>query len=297
MTKILAALLMVFLASCANITKDEVIDANQNLTRDDYRALRERATTETPPPIPDIKPIADDAPSALDDKTVSLSLTPDVPLKDVLMDLAQQAGLDLSLHPRVSGGISLNVNDQPLGLVLDRICELANLRWYDDNGFLHIEPDTPYWQNYALHYPSLSRNTESEVSIATNVFNDDVARQTNSTNSSRDISENNSRARVKSVAENNFWGEIEKSLGQILESDSDSDADSKSTSAKYTVNKQSGSVSVYGNQKVQNEVAVYLDDIQKKVGTQVLIDARIVEVELNENYRSGINWRTLLDNE
>lgn len=302
------------LAGCGVLMGEPPADGN--LTREDYRALRERHDdllaegTLQEPPIPPL--VAAPAPqpavaAALPAKLVSITVTDQVALRDVLVDLAREAGANLELDPRIEGGIIFSAKDQPFDEVLERICDLAGLRYRAEGKYLRIELDEPYMFTYRLDYPSLSRRTESEVSIATNVFDSDVGSgnngNSNANGNGNTGNDNNSLARVRSVADADFWGEVEKTVGNILASTGRSKpllaraesagAGGAATKADFTLNRQAGIVSVYGTGRQHRAIKDYLQQLQHGANAQVLIEARIVEVELSEKYRSGINWRTL----
>lgn len=61
-------------------------------------------------------------------------------------------------------------------------------------------------------------------------------------------------------------------------------------SSSYSINRYSGVLSVYGNENQQRAVAAYLSKLQKFITTQVLIEAKIIEVDLMDEYKGGINW-------
>lgn len=60
----------------------------------------------------------------------------------------------------------------------------------------------------------------------------------------------------------------------------------------YSINKQAGIVSVYANERLHRQIASYLDELRRSTSSQVLIEAKILEVALNDEYLSGINWQT-----
>ena len=63
-----------------------------------------------------------------------------------------------------------------------------------------------------------------------------------------------------------------------------------SHSSYYTINKQAGIISVMANHRRHKEVKKYLDHVNRSVSTQVLIEAKIVQVKLKDEFQSGINW-------
>jgi general secretion pathway protein D len=286
------------------------IDPAGGLSREDYLALRQRQPQEEngvskkAPAIPPIPKIPDgDADAAADsplNKLVSVTVTDSVPVRDVLMELVRKTGANLELDPRVQGSVILTARDQPFEQVLKRICDLANLRYTADDQFIHIEPDDPYQKSYRLDYLSLSRKTSSDTSIATNVFDVDLSTNgslsgpggASSGNRSSTAAENNSTAKVSGTSEADFWAETEKSVAQILGSGD------RKTGGKvnYSINKQAGIVTVYGDQKQQNAIAAYFVELRRKASAQVLIDARIIEVELDDEFKSGIDWNGVFKN-
>ncbi|PZP54292.1 MAG: type II and III secretion system family protein [Micavibrio aeruginosavorus] len=58
----------------------------------------------------------------------------------------------------------------------------------------------------------------------------------------------------------------------------------------YSINKQAGLISVYATQKAHNQIATYLDLMRKAVTSQVLIEAKVLEVELSDEFSYGIDW-------
>ncbi|MDD3030184.1 MAG: secretin N-terminal domain-containing protein [Alphaproteobacteria bacterium] len=268
------------------------------LTREDYMALRNRrpidppanektlATPLTPeiPPIPKL-PGEDEALTSLDDplnKLVSVSVSDSVPVRDLLMELIKKTGANLELDPRVHGNVILTAHDQPFRQVLERLCALADLRYTVEGAFLHIEPDEPYQKAYRLDYLSLVRNTESNTSVTTNVFDVDIGTNSSGARTTSSSAENNSTAKVEGKSRADLWAETEKSIAQIL-------GDTKKKT-RYSIDTQAGIISIFATDKQHKAVTAYLDTLRRKASAQVLIDARILEVELDETYQSGIDW-------
>ncbi len=283
----------------------EAIDPAGGMSRADYVALRDRRAPETkeadkkaesPPPIPkmpdeEVKTPPKNSPLF---KRVSVAITDSVPVRDVLLELVQKAGVNLELDPRVRGNVIVTAHDQPFIEVLKRICALANLRYAIDGAFLHIGPDEPYQKSYHLDYPSLIRRASSDTTISTNVFDVDVGTGSSSNNANRSASsaENNSTSRVSGTSDADFWAEADRSIAQIL------GAGDKKGNAKtsFSIDKQAGILTVFASQKQQNAIEKYITELRRKISAQVLIDARIIEVELNDDFQSGIDWTGVFKN-
>ena len=61
----------------------------------------------------------------------------------------------------------------------------------------------------------------------------------------------------------------------------------------YSINRQAGLVSVFANERTQKKIRSYLEALRKAVNSQVLIEAKVFEVELSDEFANGIQWDTL----
>ncbi len=139
------------------------------------------------PPIPTLEaslPQPASPPPLAHDRLVSLTVTDKVPLRDVLLELARDAQINVEIDPRVKGGVIFSAYGQPFDEVLRRLCALGGLRARMDGTFVRVEPDTPYQKSYPLDYLSLARRVTSQTDIATNVFDVNVASGSGSSNAS-----------------------------------------------------------------------------------------------------------------
>ncbi len=314
------------------------IDPAGNLTRKDYLFLRHRgdaakdkeapsdtdpektespepptaapeATPPAPAPAAPVQKAPEASANALSDKHVSLTVTEGTPLRDVLLELARGAHVNMQIDPRITGSLIFTAADQPFRDVLKQLCDQANLRIRQNGAFIKVELDTPYVKSYPVDFPSFTRRTSSEVSIATNVFDADVTSGGggNSTTGSRSgsTSNNNSTAKIAGQSDTDFWADLDKSLTRLLAAnksqplmitEASKSRDSRQQElfeASYTIDKQAGLVTVTGTDKQQRAVDNYLKRLRDKAMAQVLIEARIVEVELTDGFQSGINWQAV----
>jgi general secretion pathway protein D len=61
--------------------------------------------------------------------------------------------------------------------------------------------------------------------------------------------------------------------------------------ATFAVSKQSGTVSVFASDRQQKLVKKFIDEFRKRVMTQVLIETKVLQVELSDEYATGIDWK------
>jgi len=62
------------------------------------------------------------------------------------------------------------------------------------------------------------------------------------------------------------------------------------------VNAEAGVIAVRAMPKELSDVAKFLKKIQNTASRQVILEAKIIEVDLNNDYQAGINWSSVLKN-
>ena len=289
--------------------------------------------------IPALQPyVASGAASMKTMPLVSISVNQSVPLRDVLFELAQQADYDLELDPRIRGSIIFTARERPFDQVVERISEMAGLRYKFKEDVLRVELDTPYNKTYKIDYLSYIRTNTGSIRNNVSVVSGDGA-------------DSGSAFEASTTSEADFWAELDGGLQQILggaetslrtkrdpritaaEQNADVAAVSPETNedgetqvqvqapqavlrvdslplededeqngnnnqndepkTSFSINKQAGIVNVYASEKQQKEVQDYLELVRRSVTSQVLIEAKILEVSLNDQYATGIDWRAM----
>ena len=215
------------------------------------------------------------------EKKVSLVINESLPLKSVLYEIAKKLDINIQIDPAIDSNIIFMANNKPFIEVVDAICDIADLRYTIQNDFLKIVKDLPYSQSYDVQFLNLSRDSENKIAIATEV---NGSKNNNNTNNE---SNSTSDSTVTFKAKSEFWDDLGKGIGIILSSDSKN---------KYSINKQSGIITIYANSKTQKDIKCYIDQIKEANNSQVLIEAKIIEVVLKNEYKRGINWNLLLQN-
>lgn len=299
-------------------------DRSNNMDAQDYRdalaqRLPEADKAKAGGDVPALQPyIASPASSGKSMPLVSVTVNQDVPLRDVLYELAHQADYDVELDPRISGSIIFTARNRPLDEVVDRISEIAGLRYKFNDDMMRVELDTPYHESYKINYLAYVRTNESSVGNNISVVSGEGA-------------DTGSSFKAMSKSEADFWGELDANLNQLLGGAEAQAALITPTSApsagsappplqpavgdvmpfaiepaagqpmttpletptRFSVNRQAGIISVFAPQRQQKRIAQYLDDLKRSVTSQVLIEAKVLEVSLNDEFSAGIDWSTI----
>jgi MSHA type pilus biogenesis protein MshL len=218
----------------------------------------------------------------------------DVPVKELLFALARDAAVNVDVHPQVEGLITMNAIDQTLAQILDRITRQVDVRYEQHSDTLVIVPDTPFLRTYQVDYVNLSREITNEFNISTQISNASIAGAQAAGGSS---DENNSKTEIKSTSNNDFWGTLRQSITSMLEdpnSDTVIDSAAGESNAYVIVNAETGVMMVRATARQHELVAEYLNQVLTSARRQVMIQATIVEVQLNDRYRAGIDFSRLI---
>lgn len=269
------------LISCDNLYKDPI---GKQINRCDFKCFTEPIFE--PVFLDDPEEETYEAPKYSKNfyKNISCNVTTDMPINDVIINLAKQADISACISNNVSGKITLFVQNKKFIELLDDICDTCNLRYKINGNSITVENDTPYLETYDLQFLNISRESKGEIATANDVFsNMDMSQDSHGNNVKNNKIDNGSNSSLKGTGKNDFWAELEASIKTIIEAKSDKSSD-------ISIHKQGGLISVIANSKKQKAIKKYIDKLKKTTETQVLIEAKILEVSLKDEYRGGINW-------
>lgn len=133
-------------------------------------------------------------------------------VQDLLFAIARDAKLNVSIHPGISGNVTMSVLDQTLTEILDIIGKQVDMRYELNGKMLSISQDMPYLKIYRIDYPNIARTSQSSVSISTN-----IASTGGGPGMSTAATGNNaSDSTIKNTANNQFWETLVNNLREIL---------------------------------------------------------------------------------
>ncbi|MGR8946413.1 MAG: pilus (MSHA type) biogenesis protein MshL [Gammaproteobacteria bacterium] len=240
------------------------------------------------PYIPPPQPIADS-----ERYTVVVN---NVPVRELLFALARDAEVNVDIDNGIDGSVTLNAIDQTLPQILDRVARQVAIRYEIDGDNVFVSPDKPYLRNYQVGYVNLSRDVDTEVNVATKVATTGEGTRNNQGGGGGSSSggSNTSETRLTTKSYNRFWETLYDNISAIL---GDTEANTDNLSDKVIVNAEAGIVSVRATDAEHGLVQEFIDLVLTNARRQVLIEATIVEVTLNDQYQAGVDWRVLLNDD
>lgn len=226
-------------------------------------------------------------------KTAAAKLEPrfdlvinNAPTNQVLMGIVSGTRYSMLVHPDVNGQISVNLKDVTVFEALDAIRELYGYEYKVEGNRIFIEPQTIQTRVFQVNYivgqrsgASESRVTSSSVSNVGSQ-NSGTTSTTGSTGNSVSSSQLVSSS-IKTSSDTDFWKDLAESLNAMIGNEG---------GKKVIINSQSGLIMVRAMPADIRNVENFLRLMQLNIERQVILEAKILNVELNENSQTGVNW-------
>lgn len=208
----------------------------------------------------------------------SFDLVSETKPTEALNLLIRHFGLPLTLDPllETSSGLTYYAHRKPLFQIIEDLCRLCQWRFVLTPEGCHLMPDKPYLETYNVQFLLGSRKTNNQVAIGTELLSGN--RETNPSSDANTTT-------VKTEMNSDFWTELEENLKVMLQPSTP-----EALPGRYSLHKYAGLLTLCGTQNQHQLVKQYIERLQKLISTQVLIEAKIVEVELFKEYNQGIDW-------
>nr|WP_315398989.1 pilus (MSHA type) biogenesis protein MshL [uncultured Duganella sp.] len=227
-----------------------------------------------------------------------------VPVQQFFNSIVAGTRYNMLINPEVSGTITANLKDVTLVEALDAVRELYGYDYKIEGNRISIRPLTMQTKMFKVNYLTAIRKGVSSLRVSStsvaNAGTSNSGSQNNSGNNNNSNGNDNSgnngnngntpggnqtqrdAANVQTTSGSDFWLELKTALEAIIETGKDG--------RSVTISPQSGVIVIRAMPDELRNVDQYLRATQLSVDRQVILEAKILEVELNSNFQSGINW-------
>ena len=210
--------------------------------------------------------------------------------KQVFTAIVSGTRYSMLLHPDVSGSISLNLKDVTVFEALEAIREMYGYDYKLDGTRIYILPLTLQTRIFQVNYLTGSRAGTSTLRVTSGSVSDSSTGSTTgtaatTTTGSTTHSVDSSKVTMTSSAD--FWTELSQSLQAIV---------GNNKGRSVVISPMSGVIVVRAMPDELKNVTAYLKASQISIERQVILEAKIVEVQLNDSFQSGVNWGAFKNN-
>ncbi|MGL6356233.1 pilus (MSHA type) biogenesis protein MshL [Aeromonas veronii] len=223
----------------------------------------------------------------------------DVEAVEFFGSLFKGSRYSVAVHPGVAGLVSVELKDVTLPEVLAVVGDMYGFDVQRKGNVFHIYPAGLRTETIPVNYLMMSRRGLSRTSVSTGgvTANDsnnssdssfDSASNnnsgSNSSTSSNSSGDNNNGTRIETDTNSDYWTDLRDSL-QTLIGTGDGRA--------VITSPQAGLVTIRAYPKELKAVREFLTQSESHLKRQVVLEARIIEVALNEGYEQGVDWSGL----
>src|SRR5712692_5998515 len=193
------------------------------------------------------------------------------------------------------------------------------MRWELDGPNLIVMPDSPYLHTYRIDYVNMERTATGTVGVSSQIGTGGGTAGGGGAAGGTGGG-NTSSTTVRNTSDNKFWATLEKNIKDILQqtdkllptgalqptlvqalTGAPGTAPPAPTAPNVTfreaasviINAEASLVVVRATSRQHEKIQEFLDQVLANAKRQVLIEATIAEVQLNNQYQQGIDWSAL----
>ena len=214
-------------------------------------------------------------------RPISLSLADPTPITDLLLVLARDTRLSIVADPDVTGTFRGDLKDVTLRQALEMILQPYGLDYSVQGNLIRVfkrRVETRIFDvNYVVTRRSGSRSLAASSSVAPSAgFPMTGAQDSGSVTSG-------SSAQVTGSDAGDLFTDLAAGVQTLLSSD-----------GKFNLDRKAALLQASDYPERLDKVGLYLDAVQNRATRQVSIQAKVIEVTLNDQFSAGINWNLVI---
>lgn len=237
----------------------------------------------------------------------------EVDAREFFMGLVVDSNENMVVHPGVRGTISLELKNVTVPEVLDAVQKVYGYDYkITDMGYF-VFPATPQTKTFKIDRLDLFREGKSNTyvssgqagitssgygnqgyqnmgqnmgqSMGSNQGDPSQYGSGNTQNSNSQIGTRSSGSSITTTTRTDFWEELNEALQALIAVDPE---------AKIVINRQAGVVIARAKPMQLHEIESFLNTTQNNISRQVILEAKILEVILNDSHQDGVEWKSII---
>ncbi|RVT86212.1 pilus (MSHA type) biogenesis protein MshL [Inhella crocodyli] len=218
----------------------------------------------------------------------------DAPASQVFLQIVQGSPYQVLVAPDVQGNISLNLRNTTVMEALDAVKELYGYDYRVQGDKVFVYSNAVQTRIFRINYLPGRRQGESDLRVSSGAFSGGGNGSGGNASNASNAANNNGNggggstqlrvidsAKVRTTSDADFWAEVSASLQLLVGADK---------GRSVVLNPAAGVIVVRAPGPELRQVEEYLQAIQVSIERQVMLEAKILEVSLTDDAKTGINW-------
>lgn len=218
----------------------------------------------------------------------------DAPASQVFLQIVQGSPYQVLVAPDVQGNISLNLRNTTVVEALDAVKELYGYDYRVQGDKVFVYSNAVQTRIFRINYLPGRRQGESDLRVSSGAFSGGGNGSGGNASNASNAANNNGNggggstqlrvidsAKVRTTSDADFWAEVSASLQLLVGADK---------GRSVVLNPAAGVIVVRAPGPELRQVEEYLQAIQVSIERQVMLEAKILEVSLTDDAKTGINW-------
>lgn len=219
----------------------------------------------------------------------------DVDARAFFTGLVKNSHFSIAIHPDVQGTITLDLKQVRLRDVLEIVQEIYGYDVQQTGNIFRIYPSGIRTETFAVNYLLMQRDGTTSSSVSTGGVSQFGGGSGNNQNGLGGNNNNNNNiggsgaggngTRISTTTSTNFWSQLQASLVSIV---------GAQEGRSVIVSPQAGLVTVRAMPDELRQIRKFLQASEESIQRQVVLEARVIELTLSDEYQQGINWTQIL---
>lgn len=211
-----------------------------------------------------------------------------ISLLDVLENISDECRMSLLFEDSKSKNMTdqalnyLNVKDASLNELLEILLNSNDLFYDIASNDKILKLSYTKTQTFFIDYVSFTKRKSTGNQVVKTGSSSSYNNDDNDDNSNS--SSNTGASTIDYESEFKFWDKIQSEINHIL-------SQGKSTKVSdVLINQDAGMLTVTGTKKQLNRVDNYIKMMMKRLHKEILVEAKVIEVEYSDDQTTGVDW-------
>jgi MSHA biogenesis protein MshL len=205
------------------------------------------------------------------------------PARNVFLGLVEGSKYSVVVHQDVRGALTLNLKEVTVPEAFESIRRVYGYEYRREGNRFLVFGREMQMRLFNVNYLNLVRKGKSDTRVTAT----GLSSTSGGAGASATTSTSQSGVQVATETEMDFWKGLASTLTAIVGGDG---------GRKVIVNPQTGIVAIRAMPDELRMVEDYLGVTHATVNRQVVLEAKVIEVELNDGFQTGINWAKIQNN-